>query len=128
MCAKAKDIIRLCRLSWLVLRSTAEEHGRGYNQADAQRLDAFWDNYHCCLLIELHKDIAQRAVELLRHAKTQGTKLKNHDAIHLATAWWLSEHPGIDAFHTYDKDFSKVSDLVSFTICQPSHPQPRLLP
>ena len=65
----------------------------------------------------------------MRLAVTRGWSLKPLDAIHLATAQWLSSLGiEIDEFHTYDTHaLFKYVPIVDFNVCEPHTLQPRMM-
>ena len=64
----------------------------------------------------------------MRDAITKGWSLKPLDAIHLATAQWLSSvGVTVDEVHTYDNSLVKYGPIVGFSIMEPYAPQPRML-
>jgi hypothetical protein len=58
----------------------------------------------------------------MRQALTQGWSLKPADAIHLASAQWLS----VEELHTYDDKMPRYSMMIGCKICEPSTIQLRL--
>ncbi len=79
-------------------------------------------------MVEFHSDIAKEARTLIREALTRKWSLKPLDAIHLATARWLSKAGlSIDEFHTYDKGIFKYGSVVGFKIVEPNTQTPRPL-
>ena len=50
------------------------------------------------------------------------------DAMHLATASWLSKAGvAIEEFHTYDGSLTKYGAIVGFRVSEPTITNPRLL-
>ena len=93
-----------------------------------QRIDSLWTDPGAVVLVEFHSRIAQTARILMRYAITQGWSLKPYDAVHMATAQWLSTVGiKVDEFHTYDKSLVKYGSIVGFKITEPYTPQPRML-
>lgn len=68
--------------------------------------------------IQVHEKVAAKAVELARIYK-----LKPMDSIHAATAV-LS---GVDEFHKWDRDYSKVASLLNIVEPYRISPQPTLI-
>ena len=58
----------------------------------------------------------------------RGWSLRSIDAVHLATAAWLSEvGVAIDEFHTYETGLVKFSALTNIPVREPYTQQPNLL-
>jgi len=105
--------------------ANVEEEGRKrvIDPQVEQKIDAFWANYHLIEIVELHDTIALAARKLMRTVIDKKMKsLKAMDAIHLASAQWLS----VSEFHTYDVRLSDYANLLGLTIREPDVPQPRL--
>ena len=86
------------------------------------RIDALWSDDSVVEIIEFHDGIALQARDLMRRALAQGWSLKPPDAIHLASALWLS----VDEIHTYDDKWPRYAPLVGRKICEPYITQLRL--
>lgn len=84
-----------------------------------QKIDALWNDDSVIGLIELHDDIAIRARDLIRKARSQSLSLRPPDAIHLASAQWL----GVEEIQTYDDKLYRYSTLIGCTIREPYTPQ-----
>jgi predicted nucleic acid-binding protein len=106
------------------------DEGQGFSLEDESKLDNFWSDYNIIAFIEVNLEITRLARELKRYAKEQGWKLKLVDAIHLASAQWISQFSSNTiVFHTYDLgDFQKFSTRVPFPIGEPIVTQPPLFP
>lgn len=93
-----------------------------------QRIDSLWADPKVVVSVEYHARIGQIARDLMREAIASGLSLKPLDAIHLATAQWLSSlRITVDEFQTYDGSLLKYAPLVGFRVCEPHTPQPRML-
>ena len=93
-----------------------------------QMLDNLWADAEVVISVEYHAGIGQIAKSLIRNAVTKGWSLKPLDAIHLATAQWLSiSGLALNEFHTYDKALIKYNSLVDYRICEPYISQPRMV-
>lgn len=93
-----------------------------------QRINDLWADTSAVVSVEYHSGIGQIAKSLIREALTRGWSLKPLDAVHLATAQWLSSSGlVVQAFHTYDRGLFKYESLVDFTIHEPSTSQPRMI-
>ena len=107
--------------------AASEQQRRRLDPEAEQRIDSLWADSNVITSVEYHGVIGQIARDLMREAITRGWSLKPLDAIHLATAQWLS-NTGIvvDEFQTYD-NLSRYAAVVDFSICEPYTPQPRML-
>lgn len=103
---------------------TYERQRKKPDPAVEQALDALWDQRDLVRQIEYHEIIAREARRLIRQGLTSGRSVKSHDAIHLASAMYLT----VDEFHTYDTQLLNLSrqGLVPFPIVQPHVRQLRL--
>ena len=91
-------------------------------------LNDLWADQEVAVTVEYHTGIGQIAKGLIRDAITRGWSLKPLDAVHLATAQWLSSTGfALEEFHTYDKGLEKFESFVDFTVCEPRAEQPRML-
>lgn len=86
-------------------------------------IDALWEDSSIVELIDLSDHIALKARSLIRQAMQQGWALRANDAIHLASAQWLT---GVREFHTYDTRLKKFDILIGCEIREPWVQQPRL--
>ena len=108
--------------------ASSEQKQRSLDEEIEQRIDSLWTDPGAVVLVEFHTGIAQTARTLIRHAITRGWNIKPPDAVHLATAQWLSTVGlTVDEFHTYDKELVKYGSIVGFRITEPYTPQPRML-
>ncbi len=108
--------------------AASEQKQRSLDEEIEQRIDSLWTDPGALVLVEFHSGIGQTARTLMRHALTNGWSLKPPDAIHLATAQWLSSVGlTVDEFHTYDNSLVKYGPIVEFSIMEPYAPQPRML-
>ncbi len=107
--------------------AASEQKRRRLDPESERRIDSLWGDSNVIVSVEYHRAIGQIARELMREAITRRWSLKPLDAIHLATAQWLS-NTGIvvDEFQTYD-NLSRYAAVVDFGICEPHTPQPRML-
>ena len=91
-------------------------------------IENLWHDPDAVVTVEFHDGIADIAKGLMRVAITRGWNLKPLDAIHLATAKWLSDLGlGVEEFHTYDGQLFRWSSIVGFKILEPYTSQPKLL-
>lgn len=84
-------------------------------------IDALWAD-PIVRQIDLYKEIAFDARDLVRSARLPGAGLKPADAIHLATARRI----GVIEFQTYDSRLFRYSSEVGFPIREPTTGQPRM--
>lgn len=106
----------------------ASEQKRGRLDPEIeQKIGSLWADSNVVVSVEYHRGIGQIARDLMREAITRGWSLKPLDAIHLATAQWLTS-AGIEVseFQTYD-NLSRYASIVGFSICEPYTPQPKML-
>ncbi len=108
--------------------AASEQNNQALDREQERRIGDLWNDPNAVVSVEVHQDIIVRARSLIRASITRGWSLKPADAIHLATAQWLS-HTGtaISEFHTYDNRLSKFSEIVEFEIIEPYTNQPSLL-
>ena len=93
-----------------------------------QRINALWSDPEAVVSVEYHDGIGQLAKGLMRDAIPSGWSLKPLDAIHLATAQWLSDVGiKVDEFHTYDAGLFKYKSIVDFDVCEPNIRQLRMI-
>ena len=108
--------------------SASEQKRMALDEATEQRIDSLWTGPGAVELVEYHDGIGRIARSLMRDAITTSWSLKPFDAIHLATAQWLSTVGlTVDEFHTYDNNLTKYGSIVGFSIMEPYAPQPRML-
>lgn len=108
--------------------AASEQQRRALDPIQEQRIDALWNDPDVVGIVEYHHAIGRQARDLLRAAMIQQPSLKPLDAIHLATAQWLSTvgFP-ITEFHTYDRRLQAYQSIVGFSICEPQVAQPRMI-
>ena len=106
----------------------AEEQRRSRLDSEVSgRINSLWADPAAISVVEYHDAIGNEATRLIRDGITRGWSLRSLDAIHLATAQWLSDTGiKIDEFHTYDKALFKYAGVVDFDILEPYIAQPRL--
>ena len=108
--------------------SVSEQQKQVLDVEAESRIENLWADPDALVTVEYHDVIGGIAKGLMRSAVTSGWSLKPLDAIHLATAQWLSELGlTVDEFHTYDKRLLKWAPIVGFKIIRPYTPQPQLL-
>ena len=106
----------------------SEQKRQALDPKVVQKIDSLWSDPNVVISVEYHGRIGQTARDLMRHAVTRGWSLKPLDAIHLATAQWLSSLGiEIDEFHTYDTRLFKYVPIVDFNVCEPHTLQPRMI-
>ena len=108
--------------------SASEQKQMVLDEATEQKIDSLWTGPGAVELVEYHDAVGKMARSLIRHAITMGWSIKPPDAIHLATAQWLSiVGLTVDEFHTYDNSLVKYGPIVGFGVMEPYAPQPRML-
>lgn len=106
----------------------SEQQNRRLDPAVEQRIDGLWLDTGTVNSVELQREIALLARGLIRQAVAKGWSLKPPDAIHLATAQWLSSIGlAVEEFHTYDQRLFRYASFVGFDIREPHTRQPRML-
>ena len=93
-----------------------EQKGRTLDAAVEANIDKMWEDRDSLSLIEYHSRIGRSARSLIREAMTKDWHLRAIDAVHLATAQWLT----VTEFHTYDDKLWRFSEIVGFPVEQPS--------
>lgn len=108
--------------------AASEQQKRVLDPQVEQRINSLWSDPEAVVSVDYHDGIGQVAKDLIRHAITKGWSLKPLDAIHLATAQWLtSVGLQVEEFHTYDDRLYKYGPIVGFSIVEPYTQTPRLL-
>ena len=108
--------------------AATERERRALDPEIEQKINDLWNDPDAIVMVEFHDAIATIARNLMREALPRGWSLRPYDAVHLATAQWLSSSGiGIDEFHTYDTALHKYAPIVGFRILEPYTPQPNLL-
>ena len=108
--------------------SAAEKLQRALDEKTERRIDRLWADPDVITMVEYHTGISLEARRLMRLAMTMSFSLRAADAVHLATAQWLSNTGiTIDEFHTYDTRLFKYGPIVGFKIIEPTTAQPKLV-
>ncbi len=106
-----------------VLWVAHEKLNRALSRDEESRIDAMWNNSEVIEMVDFNDEIAIAARKAMREGMARDWKLRTHDAIHLASAQWVSANE----LHTYDiKHFEKFSELLGLIICEPHVIQPKL--
>ena len=106
----------------------SEQQNQVLNAETERLIGNLWSDPGAVVSVEYHTDIGQIATGLMRDAVTRGWSLKPLDAIHLATAQWLSSvGMTVEEFHTYDRRLFKYASIVGFPIVEPRIENPRML-
>ena len=93
-----------------------------------RRISDLWTGSNAVVSVDVHQGVSRLATNLMRDSITHGWSLKPADAVHLATAQWLSNTDVLVAeFHTYDRSLRKYEALVGFEITEPYTEQPTLI-
>ena len=116
-------------ISQVEVAFAASEQRQKALDADMERkINSLWDDPKAVVLVEYHDGIGREARSLIRDAVTYGWSLKPLDAIHLATAQWLSQLGySVSEFHTYDHSLPRYTSLVGYRICEPYSAQPSMI-
>ena len=108
--------------------SATEKGQRALDSETERRIDGLWVDPDAITMVEYHTGISLEARRLMRLAMTRGWSLQPADAIHLATAEWLSNAGiTIGEFHTYDTRLFKYGPIVGFKIMEPTTAQLKLI-
>lgn len=108
--------------------AASEQQQKVLDSAAERKINRLWDDPRAVVLVEYHDGIGRDARSLIRDAITYGWSLKPLDAIHLATARWLSRLGyQVAEFHTYDHALHKYNSLAGFQICEPYSAQPSMI-
>lgn len=108
--------------------AASEQHNQVLDPEIERLISNLWSDPEAVVSVEHHTDIGQLATGLMRDAVTEGRSLKPLDAVHLATAQWLSSVGlTVEEFHTYDQRLFNYSSVVGFPIVEPRIENPRML-
>jgi predicted nucleic acid-binding protein len=77
-----------------------------------QEIDTLWQEKSLLKLIDISESVAYQAREFTRKGEALGYRLKNIDALHLASAKIIEAKE----FLTYDGDFTKMAEITGLTI------------
>lgn len=116
-------------LSHVEVSFAASEQQNQVLDPETERLISnLWSDPKAVVSVEHHTGIGRLATGLMRDAITEGRSLKPLDAVHLATAQWLSSVGlTVEEFHTYDQRLFNYSSVVGFPIAEPRIENPRML-
>ena len=104
-----------------------ERAGQTLDPQTEQLIDNLWADPDAIVTVEYHDGIGIEARRLMREGLQHGWSLKPLDAIHLATAQWLSSVGiEVDEFHTYDSQLRRYAAIIGVKIIEPYTPQPNL--
>ncbi len=107
--------------------AASEQQNQALDPEVEQLIGNLWSDPGAVVSVEYHTDVDQIATGLMRDAITRGWSLKPLDAVHLATAQWLSSVGLIvEEFHTYDRKLLRYSPIVEFPIVEPRIENPRM--
>lgn len=106
----------------------SEQQSQVLNPDTERLIGNLWSDPGAAVSVEYHTDIGQIATGLMRDAVPRGWSLKPLDAMHLATAQWLSSvGMTVEEFHTYDRNLFRHASIVGFPIVEPRIENPRML-
>lgn len=107
--------------------AATEQQKRTLDPQQEQRINKLWDG-SSVMSVEFHQSISRLASSLIRGSLTRGWRLKPADAIHLATAEWLSNTGlSVSEFHTYDGRLKKFEQILTFRIVEPYTARPKMI-
>ena len=98
-----------------------DQSGQRFDPTIQAAIDALWAD-PIIKQMDLYKEIAFEARDLVRSARLAGAGLKPPDAIHLATA----RRVNVVEFHTYDDRLFRYSSQMNFPVRIPTTGQPRI--
>lgn len=103
---------------------STEKGTRTLDSTILAKIDALW-NTRPFQIVEFNPIIARLARDLVRNGFTDGYKLKPYDAIHIATAQWLTKNRiPLTEFHTYDDFDNKVEVIQRYSGLKIRPPKP----
>lgn len=92
-----------------------------------QRIDDFWANDSIVEVVEINPAITQMARKLMRDVLPNNWSLRPYDAVHLATASYLTENGlNVAEFQTYDERLFKFGPMIGIQIVAPHVLQQRM--
>ena len=107
--------------------ANSEKKQGSLDEETERRIDGLWTDPSAVVLVEYHDGVGREARTLMRNAIAGGWSLKPLDAIHLATARWLSTVVvTVEEFHTYDRGLYKYGPIVGFKVMEPVTLEPKL--
>ena len=107
--------------------AASEQQNQALDLETERLIGNLWSDPGAVVSVEYHADIGQLATGLMRDAVTDGQSLKPLDAVHLATAQWLSSVGlRVEEFHTYDRKLLRYAPIVGFPIVEPRIENPRM--
>ena len=93
-----------------------------------QAIESLWTDPGATVTVEYHDGVGREASRLMRDVITRGWSLKPLDAIHLATARWLSNVGFVvGEYQTYDTQLFRYKDVIGINVLEPYVIQPNLL-
>lgn len=108
--------------------AASELKRRALDPTVEQSIENLWSDPDATVIVEYHDGIGDYARALIRSAIAQGWSLKPLDAVHLATAQWLSIfNQPVDEFHTYDSSLFRWAPTIGTKITRPYTLQSKLL-
>ena len=111
-----------------VAYGASEQQKRTLNPAVVEKIENLWNDPNAVTSVEYNERVGRIAWELIRESMLRNWSLRSMDAIHLATAVWLSQIGiPINEFHTYEPRLVKFSELTNIPIQEPYTQQPNLL-
>jgi predicted nucleic acid-binding protein len=95
--------------------AAAEKKSGALSPAMLAAIDKLWEPPSSVTLVEVHRQIATDARDLMRAATPDGRVLRAPDAIHLSTA----RRTKCDEFLTYDPGLNKYAGVIGLPVREP---------
>lgn len=112
------SVLSKVEVAWVA----SEKLHRALSLEEEEKIDGLWNDTSVIEMIDFSDDITHIARSLMRRSMIKGWKLKIMDAIHLASAEWVT---AIE-MQTYDDRLYKYSDLIGISVKEPAALQPKL--
>ncbi len=111
-----------------VAYGASEQQNQTLDPSVGELIENLWTDPNVVTSVEYNARIGRIARDLIRESMLRSWSLRSIDAIHLATAVWLSQVGiPIGVFHTYEPRLVKFSELTNIPVREPYTQQPNLL-
>ena len=111
-----------------VAYGASEQQKRTLNPTVIEEIENLWTDPNAVTSVEYNERVGRIARDLIRESMLRDWSLRSVDAIHLATAVWLSQVGiQIEEFHTYEPRLVKFSELTKIPVLEPYTQRPSLL-
>lgn len=111
-----------------VAYGASEQQKRTLNPTVIEEIENLWTDPNAVTSVEYNERVGRIARDLIRESMLRDWSLRSVDAIHLATAVWLSQVGiQIEEFHTYEPRLVKFSELTKIPVLEPYTQRPNLL-